>query len=122
MVNITHTKLDAFALLDMLPVGVVVHSPDTRILHANKKALAVLRLTADQALGKEIMDFQWRVVDSQQLSGLGRLQRPEVGHHHKAGVHQIVHATGAHLLAVFECAQHDKCGLHVPLGARSKSL
>ncbi|MBA3058630.1 MAG: diguanylate cyclase [Gammaproteobacteria bacterium] len=64
MVNITNTKLDAFALLDMLPVGVVVHGPDTRILHANKKALAVLRMTADQARGKETMDFQWQIVDT----------------------------------------------------------
>lgn len=48
------------ALLDALPVGVVVHGPDTRILHANRKALAVLRMTAEQALGKETLDFEWR--------------------------------------------------------------
>lgn len=64
MPNIIHTTLDAFALLDMLPVGVVVHGPDTRILHANKKALAVLRLTSEQALGKAALDFQWQVVDT----------------------------------------------------------
>lgn len=70
MPNFMNSKVNAFALLDMLPVGVVVHAPDTRILHANKKALAVLRLTAEQALGKEAMDFQWQIVDtySQPLS------------------------------------------------------
>ena len=36
-----NSEFDAFAILDMLPVGVVVHAPDTRVLHANKKALAV---------------------------------------------------------------------------------
>jgi diguanylate cyclase (GGDEF)-like protein/PAS domain S-box-containing protein len=64
MLNINKTELDAFALLDMLPVGVVVHGSDTRILHANKKALAVLRLTSEQALGKEALDFQWKIVDT----------------------------------------------------------
>lgn len=64
MTNIINKHLDAFALLDALPVGVVVHGADTRILHANKKALAVLRMTAQQALGKEALDFQWRVINT----------------------------------------------------------
>lgn len=64
MPNIINKTLDAFALLDMLPVGVVVHGPDTKILHANKKALSVLRLTADQALGKVDLDFQWQIIDT----------------------------------------------------------
>lgn len=64
MEKIVDNALDAFALLDALPVGVVVHGADTRILHANAKALKVLRMTAAQALGKETLDFQWRVVDT----------------------------------------------------------
>lgn len=64
MPSIINNDLDAFALLDALPVGVVVHAPDSQILHANRKALAVLRMTAQQALGKETLDFQWRVVDT----------------------------------------------------------
>lgn len=64
MPNIINKALDAFALLDMLPVGVVVHDTDTKILHANKKALAVLRLSAEQAMGKEALDFQWQVIDT----------------------------------------------------------
>jgi len=63
MTGFTCDSLDPLALLDALPVGVVVHGPDTRILHANAKALSVLRLTAAQALGKESLDFRWRVVD-----------------------------------------------------------
>ncbi len=59
-----NSEFDAFAILDMLPVGVVVHAPDTRVLHANKKALAVLRLTAEQVLGKEAIDFQWQLIDT----------------------------------------------------------
>ena len=62
--KIQNGSLDALALLDALPVGVVVHGPDTRILHANRKALAVLRMTAEQALGKETLDFEWRLVDT----------------------------------------------------------
>lgn len=64
MTKNSNQRIDAFALLDALPVGVVVHGPDTRILHANKKALAVLRMSAQQALGKEALDFQWQIVDT----------------------------------------------------------
>lgn len=64
MENIITKNIDAFALLDALPVGVVVHGPDSKILHANKKALTVLRMTAKQALGKEALNFQWRLVDT----------------------------------------------------------
>lgn len=63
MLQIADDSFDPLALLDALPVGVVVHGPDTGILHANAKALSVLRLTAAQALGKETLDFRWRVVD-----------------------------------------------------------
>lgn len=58
--------IDSLALLDALPVGVVVHGPDTRILYANTRALSVLRLTAAQALGKESLDFRWRVLNTDQ--------------------------------------------------------
>ncbi len=64
MPHIFNKSLDAFALLDALPVGVVVHGPDTRILHANKKALVVLRMTAQQAQGTESLDFQWRIINT----------------------------------------------------------
>lgn len=64
MTRITDNHIDAFALLDRLPVGVVVHGPDTRILYANCKALAVLRMSAEQALSKDVADFQGRVIDT----------------------------------------------------------
>ena len=50
----------ALAPLVALLVRVVVHGPDSCILHANRRALALLRLTAEQALGKAVPDFQWR--------------------------------------------------------------
>jgi diguanylate cyclase (GGDEF)-like protein/PAS domain S-box-containing protein len=64
MKNFIDGNIDALALLDALPVGVVVHGPDSRILHANRRALGLLRLTAEQAFGKGVSDFQWRLVDS----------------------------------------------------------
>lgn len=67
MSKIINKAIDALALLDALPVGVVVHGADTRIIHANARALAVLRMTAEQALGKAALDFQWRLVDSYRL-------------------------------------------------------
>jgi PAS domain-containing protein len=63
MTNIINKNFDAFVLLDTLPVGVVLYGADTRILYANKKALAVLHMTAEQVLGKEALDLHWRVVD-----------------------------------------------------------
>jgi len=63
MTNIINKNFDAFVLLDTLPVGVVLYGADTRILYANKKALAVLQMTAEQVLGKEALDLHWRVVD-----------------------------------------------------------
>lgn len=55
--------LDAAALLQGLPTGVVVHGPDTHIQYANLKALSILRLTPDQILGKNALDPYWRFVD-----------------------------------------------------------
>ncbi len=64
MPNIVDQHLDALALLDMLPIGVLVHGPDTKILHANKKALVFLRMTPEQALGKATLNLQWHLVDA----------------------------------------------------------
>lgn len=54
-------------LLDALPTGVVVHGPDTKIIYANRRALALLRLTPEQALGKDAMDPQWRFLDKHRM-------------------------------------------------------
>ncbi len=55
--------IDPKALLNSLHAGVVVHGPDTRILYANPRALEILRLTLDQAFGKDAFDPGWRFVD-----------------------------------------------------------
>ena len=57
------SQLDSAALLENLHTGVVVHSQDTRIIYANPKALALLRLTSSQALGKDALDPNWRFLD-----------------------------------------------------------
>ncbi len=64
MTRTCDNNLDAFALLDALPVGVVVHGSDSRILYANSKALAVLKMSAQQALDKSSAYFQGRIIDT----------------------------------------------------------
>jgi diguanylate cyclase (GGDEF)-like protein/PAS domain S-box-containing protein len=60
---VTLSQLDSSALLENLHTGVVVHNSDTSILYANSKALELLRLTRNQALGKDAFDPTWRFVD-----------------------------------------------------------
>ncbi len=48
------------SLLENLQAGVVVHAPDTSIVHANAKAGEVLGLTPDQMYGKAVIDPAWR--------------------------------------------------------------
>jgi len=55
--------LRAGDLLDTLQIGVVVHSCDTSVLYANPKALELLRMTSDQALGRSAFDPKWHFLD-----------------------------------------------------------
>lgn len=57
------TELDSIGLLRNLQMGVVVHGADTQILYANSKALELLRLTVEQAIGKDAFDPNWRFWD-----------------------------------------------------------
>jgi|GEM_PF-3252712 len=50
-------------LIDTLQLGVVVHSHDTSIIYANPKALELLRITSDQALGRTAFDPKWCFLD-----------------------------------------------------------
>ncbi|QIK37082.1 PAS domain-containing protein [Caldichromatium japonicum] len=59
----TLPAIDPNALLNSLHAGVVVHGPRTEILYANARALQLLRLTLDQALGKEAFDPAWHFLD-----------------------------------------------------------
>jgi len=45
-----------------LPVGVVVHGPDTRIVLCNPEASQLLGVSSDQMLGKDARDPVWRFV------------------------------------------------------------
>ena len=56
--------IDALELLEALQEGVVVHAATTEILYANPKALEILRLTEEQALGKDALDPEWRFIDA----------------------------------------------------------
>lgn len=47
-------------LLQHLPLGVVVHRPDTAILYANPKAEELLGLTGRQLSGKSAVEEEWR--------------------------------------------------------------
>jgi PAS domain S-box-containing protein len=55
--------IDPLTLADALEAGVVVHDADTAIRYANPKALELLHLTLDQALGKHASDPDWRFLD-----------------------------------------------------------
>ncbi len=59
--------IDASKLIDSLEEGVVVHNAKTEIIYANPRALQILRLTLDQAFGKDALDPQWRFVDNEQI-------------------------------------------------------
>lgn len=56
--------IDPFVLADALEAGIVVHGADTAIRYANPKALDLLRLTSDQALGRVALDPGWQFLDS----------------------------------------------------------
>ncbi len=47
-------------LIQSIQVGVVVHSPDTKIIHCNKASQELLGLTEDQMIGKEAIDSAWK--------------------------------------------------------------
>lgn len=50
-------------LLQNLQSGVVIHAEDTRILYANPYALELLRMTEEQALGKQALTQEWNLID-----------------------------------------------------------
>jgi diguanylate cyclase (GGDEF)-like protein/PAS domain S-box-containing protein len=56
------TAIDSRRLLDNLPSGVVVHAADTRILYANPRALELLHLSKEQALGRQALAPEWNLL------------------------------------------------------------
>jgi len=53
---------DHWSLIRNLPIGVVVHAPDTRVLLCNPEASQLLGMSPEQILGKEACDPGWRFV------------------------------------------------------------
>jgi PAS domain S-box-containing protein len=53
---------DPYRLLANLPLAVVVHGPDTAILHSNAAASEILGLTEAEMLGKMACDPCWRFI------------------------------------------------------------
>ncbi len=49
-------------LIEKLPVGVMVHAPDTRVVLCNPEASQLLGIPADQVLGKKSCDPGWHFV------------------------------------------------------------
>jgi PAS domain S-box-containing protein len=50
------------ALFDTLPIGVVVHGTDGRVVAANASALDILGLSLEEITGKTSMDPEWQAV------------------------------------------------------------
>lgn len=57
------SRLNAEKLIKNLHTGVVVHAPDSSIVYANPAALSILRITQKQALGHDVFDSQWNLID-----------------------------------------------------------
>jgi len=51
-----------WSLIENLPVGVVVHAPDTRVILCNPEASQLLGMSSNQALGKGARDSGWHFV------------------------------------------------------------
>ena len=49
-------------LINNLPVGVIIHAPDTRIVLCNPEASQLLGISSDQILGKDARDPVWHLV------------------------------------------------------------
>ncbi len=52
-------------LLEYAQVGVVIHNWDTSIVYINPTGLALLKLDYEQAIGRDIYDPHWTLIDEQ---------------------------------------------------------
>lgn len=50
------------SLIENLPIGVIVHAPDNRIVLCNPEASQLLGISSDQMLGKDASDPDWHFV------------------------------------------------------------
>ncbi len=51
-----------WSLIENLPVGVIVHGPDTRIVLSNPEASRLLEMAAEQLQGKDVLHLGWHFV------------------------------------------------------------
>jgi len=51
-----------WSLIENLPIGVVVHTPDTRIVLCNPEAALLMGMSPEQMMGKDARDTIWRFV------------------------------------------------------------
>ena len=56
-------SFDLALLLDNLAAGVIVHAMDTTILYANPRGLELLRMTWEQAVGRQALTPDWNLLD-----------------------------------------------------------
>lgn len=57
------SELSFKALLEHASIGIIIHAWDSSIVYANPTALDLLRITYDQAIGKDAFDAQWSFLD-----------------------------------------------------------
>jgi PAS domain S-box-containing protein/putative nucleotidyltransferase with HDIG domain len=60
--NLQAKDADYWSLIENLPVGVIVHAADTRVVHCNQEAAQLLGTIRDQIMGKVIADLGWSFV------------------------------------------------------------
>jgi len=51
-----------WSLIENLPVGVLVHAPDTTVLHCNPEAAQLLEIPAERMLNRKVRDLEWQFV------------------------------------------------------------
>jgi len=75
-----------WSLVKNLPVGVIVHAPDTRIMLCNPEASKIMRLSADEITGKYPLDSGWLFVREDGT----RMPADEFPYNHVIATGQIV--------------------------------
>ena len=62
LLKLKQKESDFKSTIENLPVGVVVHAPDTSIIISNQKAHEILGLTNEQMQGKKAIDPAWKFI------------------------------------------------------------
>lgn len=57
------SELQSSHLLDTMQTGIVLHAADTSVLYVNNKALEILQLSREHAIGKQSISPEWHFLD-----------------------------------------------------------